>query len=86
VLLPGSFESWGHVIGGILAVAGVPSFLANQAEKRARMDDEAPQWAAFLMKWHAVLGSDAVTVNKVAGVLEASAEFRDFLPSDLPPL
>jgi hypothetical protein len=44
----GGFEPWTRTVGGMLAYAGVPGFLANQADLYASVDEEGPEWDAFL--------------------------------------
>jgi 5S rRNA maturation endonuclease (ribonuclease M5) len=47
----GMFENWGHVIGGILDVAGIPGFLGNLEEFYERADVEGAQWRTFVSTW-----------------------------------
>ena len=47
----GSFESWSHVIGGILEVAGVDGFLANLGEMYETADAEGAVWRVFIAYW-----------------------------------
>lgn len=45
----GSFESWCHVVGGMLEAAGVEGFLGNIDEMFREADAESLQWEAFLL-------------------------------------
>ena len=47
----GSFEGWAQVMGGILAVAGVPGFLGNLEEMYERADAEGTVWRGFVALW-----------------------------------
>jgi hypothetical protein len=61
----GSFESFVSVIGGILAHAGVPDFLANRAESRTDSSMEADEWPAFLEAWWQSEGPAPVTAKSL---------------------
>ena len=61
----GSFESFVAVVGGILAHAGVPDFLANRAESRTDSSMEADEWPAFLSAWWSASGPAAVTAKEL---------------------
>src|SRR5207245_574755 len=45
----GSFSRWRHIVGGVLAVAGVEGFLSNQHILVGERDDEREEWIGFLM-------------------------------------
>lgn len=47
----GMFEAWAHVLGGVLAVAGVPGFLNNSEAFYEASDAEAAAWRAFVAAW-----------------------------------
>jgi len=47
----GMFESWGRVMGGILANAGIPGFLANLEEFYDSADAESATWRACVNIW-----------------------------------
>lgn len=47
----GSFESWSHVIGGILETAGFRDFLANRKELYLNANNEDQDWREFLPIW-----------------------------------
>lgn len=59
----GSYESWAHVMGGALDVAGVPGFLGNLDELRAGARDEGEEFGAFLQAWYRRY-EDAPTLTK----------------------
>lgn len=52
----GSFESWCEVLGGILDVAGVPGFLQNRQETKARAGEVDAEWGRFFDEWAARFG------------------------------
>lgn len=64
----GSYEQWARVIGGVLAVAGVPGLLANRDEQYELADSEGAKWRALVAVWqekyqhHAVGVSDLFTL------------------------
>ena len=47
----GTFESWCHVVGGILEQAGIEGFLANRDELYRNVDTESEEWRAFVAAW-----------------------------------
>jgi hypothetical protein len=62
----GSFEEWSDVIGGILAVAGVPGFLAhiNDAEEKA-VESGEDEWPEFIEVWWQEYQTIAAPVAKL---------------------
>jgi putative DNA primase/helicase len=63
----GSFESWAHVMGGILLVADVPGFLGNLEDLRENAGTEHDDMAAFLDEWLAVYkNGQAVRTRDIA--------------------
>jgi len=52
----GSFESWCETLGGILDVAGVPGFLQNRQETKARAGEVDAEWGRFFDEWAARFG------------------------------
>jgi hypothetical protein len=65
----GMFESWAHVIGGILTVAEIPGFLENRQVMYERADSETTLVRTFLALWWARHG----TTPQVAADLVALA-------------
>ncbi|MEV0057245.1 hypothetical protein AB0H34_42985 [Saccharopolyspora shandongensis] len=63
------FTRWAQHIGGFLEHHGIPGFLSNAEESR-ELDDDATEWQAFLLRWHALHGTKPMTANE----LRASAE------------
>jgi hypothetical protein len=61
----GMFESWSRVMGGILAVAGVPGFLGNLDALYQESDEEGSQVRGFLAGWWAKHQDRDVTVSEV---------------------
>lgn len=47
----GSYEAWTHVIGGILAAAGIGGFLGNLDEFYRTANTEVAAWRAFVTAW-----------------------------------
>ena len=80
----GGFESWRHVVGGVLRVAGLHGFLDNLEDFYAATDEETPAWAAFLAGWRRLYDAGAVTVAELLRQLEApGSELRELLPGEL---
>lgn len=48
----GSFERWARVMGGIIALTGLPGFLQNMKEADANLDQEVLEWRALLDHWY----------------------------------
>ncbi len=57
----GSFESWSHVIGGILASAGVEGFLEDRYEAIEQADPEEAEWRGLIELWSEQHGTDPVS-------------------------
>jgi hypothetical protein len=68
----GSFQSWADIMGGILAVAFVPGFLANQDELLERFDEARGELTEFLEIWHGALGDRPCGVAEVYQLLGTS--------------
>lgn len=62
----GMFESWAHVIGGILKNAGFADFLGNLREvyEEADVEGDAIHW--FLSEWQRLHQSQPKTISEVA--------------------
>jgi hypothetical protein len=61
----GMFESWAKVIGGILAVAGVPGFLANLTEFYDEADTDGTTLRSFIAEWWSAHEQSHVTVAEL---------------------
>ena len=59
----GSYEEWREVVGGVLAVAGVPGFLGNSAELYEAADAEMQPWRDFVLAWAEKYKSQAVELR-----------------------
>ncbi len=68
----GSFESWAHSIGGILAVAGIGGFLGNLDEVMAASDTEGGAWRGFIQTWWDRFGTAEVSVSDLVGYAQAA--------------
>ena len=73
------FEDWCECLGGMLSVMKINGFLANLDRQYEEADVEAPQWGAFLEKWHERFGETPLTVAELIAELEknASAPYID---------
>ena len=66
----GKFESWSIIIGGVLASAGVPGFLANLVDfYDASMSDES-EWGAFLVALRELFRERSFTAEELRTMLE----------------
>jgi hypothetical protein len=54
------FGSWAEIVGGVLAVAGIPAFLENAEEFYELADVESAEIRSFLVAWLAAHGNDVV--------------------------
>jgi uncharacterized protein DUF3854 len=61
----GSFEAWDHMVGGIVAHAGVEGFLAEIQEKRSESDFEGAYWRAHVMWLRETFGQETFTTADV---------------------
>lgn len=77
--LLGSYEGWSATLGGILATAGIPGFLANLDAFYDRMDNESGEWRAFVAAWWDAHGANPVAVAD----LHALATQHDLLGAAL---
>lgn len=59
----GGFEAWRQVMGGILAAAGVPGFLANRQATRERVNSEDDTYRAFVAAWGGVYGKNNIPMS-----------------------
>lgn len=59
-----SYERWADVIGGILAVAGIPGFLAGRKEWSELADPESAEWERFVLAWRRRWELDEVVPTK----------------------
>ena len=58
----GSFEDWARTVGGILEVAGISGFLANQTNFYQQAGAETELWSAFVEAAARECGEEAATV------------------------
>jgi hypothetical protein len=61
----GMFEVWSEVMGGILAAAEIPGFLANLDEFYECSDVEGEGWRNFVTVWHRFCGEREVGVAEL---------------------
>jgi len=65
----GMFEHWSSTMGGILAVAGIPGFLANAGEFYDESDAEGASSRAFVSAWWDKFGERLVKVGDLWALL-----------------
>ncbi len=64
----GSYETWAHMMGGILDAADIPGFLENRAVGRSRTDDSTNEWAFFVEVWWEEFRGQSVTAGKLVAL------------------
>jgi hypothetical protein len=92
----GSFETWCRMCGGILAVAGVPGFLANVEELWENSAPDEAEWEGFLATLWAVYRDAPFSAQALASAMNSATEdlpmdadapttrdLRDAAPGDL---
>ncbi len=67
----GSFDRWADVLSGVLDVAGIKDFLANDAQRAEAADPETLAWRGFFAAWRETHGSAALTAKEL---VELAAE------------
>jgi hypothetical protein len=77
----GGFDAWAKTIGGILAHAGVPGFLANLSALYESLDEETGQWEAFLETWYRMYGDAPVLIAEVLRSFKDGTALTDALPN-----
>jgi putative DNA primase/helicase len=68
----GSYESWSDVIGGTLALAGIPGFLANRVELYEAADAEGEASRALVELWWETHADAVVTVADLFKLADSS--------------
>jgi len=81
----GGFLEWSKVIGGILTYAGISGFLDNLESLYEIIDDEGPQWEAFLMALHEIFQHTPITIAEICKELASIPELMDVLPDTFEP-
>jgi len=77
----GGFDSWSHVIGGILDYACVEGFLGNLDETYEFADEDGPQWEGFLEAIADVYGvGSSFTVKDLVPRLASNSQLKESLP------
>jgi hypothetical protein len=79
----GSFEAWTEIVGGMVAYAGIPGFLANLSALYDKADEGNAEWEEFLLAWWETFAEEAVTVAQLTKRVETADELREALPPDL---
>lgn len=75
----GSFESWSHVVGGIIHAAGVEGFLQSNDEMYSATDTDTAEWEAFVHHWWETWADKWLTPGEIAVLADAG----DHVPSAL---
>ena len=68
------------MIGGVLAFAGIPGFLANLESLYEIVDEEGPQWENFLVALREIFRQDLVTIAEICKNLTSDPELMELLP------
>lgn len=68
----GSYERWSYVLGGILEVAGISSFLGNLTDFYELSDREGEVWRQFVQAWWEKFGQREVGTNEIFPVALAT--------------
>jgi hypothetical protein len=80
----GSFEAWAETVGGMVAFAGIPSFLGNLAALYDKADAGAAEWEGFLSAWWQELdASKPITVADLTKRIDRNDTLKAALPGDL---
>jgi hypothetical protein len=80
----GSFEAWAETVGGMVAFAGIPSFLGNLAALYDKADAGGAEWEGFLSAWWEELdASKPITVADLTKRIDGNETLKAALPGDL---
>ena len=66
----GKYESWCHIVGGVLAAAGVTGFLANLEDFYDASSSDESEWGAFLVALREHFGRRSFTAEELRTMLE----------------
>lgn len=77
----GSFEGYARILGGILAAASIPGFLANYEEHFKRADTSSEEWEAFVTNWYENYRHKPRTVTELADWMEAQKLLESVIPA-----
>ncbi len=66
----GSFEKWSEVLGGVLAVAGIPGFLGNLNELYEASDGDGQVWREFTGVWWETFRTEQKKVSELTKFCE----------------
>jgi Bifunctional DNA primase/polymerase, N-terminal len=69
----GGFDEWAAVLGGVLKVAGVPTFLGNRQTLFDQADEENAEVRAFLADWWEQHGAGDVAVKELLDIAKNHA-------------
>lgn len=63
----GDYSRWASTVAGILEYLEIPGWLATR-DNSSGLDDEAEEWAAFLIAWMERIGEETVTTAQLLGL------------------
>jgi len=66
----GSFEGWARTLGGIMAHAGMPDFLANLSAMYEQADTSLREWRTFVLRWWDEHGENPVAAGQLATIAD----------------
>jgi hypothetical protein len=84
----GSYESWCHTVGGVLAHQGNHDFLGNLEQMHEAMDTETAEWAPFLAALYEETHGHAERAGSIADLIQDEERgwgrnLRSVLPYEL---
>ncbi len=78
----GSFERWCYTLGSILNFIEIPNFLGNLESMYETVDEDTPQWEAFITVWHEMLGPEYKTTSELEYLIRNHEDLKNSLPGD----
>lgn len=80
----GSFTAWADMLGSLLAYLQLPGFLGNLDALYAQVDEDGPQWDAFLTAWALTFDTAVVTVSTLVQTIQRDASpLLETVPEEL---
>lgn len=86
----GGFDAWANTVGGILAHAGFPDFLANLPDLYDDADEDGPAWEAFLERWYDIWRDEPITIARLveyihqeSGQVDLDHQLLSVVPPDI---
>jgi len=78
-----SFAAWVDTAGGILALAGVLGFLANQVGMEQTANPEEQEWETFFLALYHHVGSTPLKAKGLWELITQNGELRDVVPTEI---